>query len=92
MYNSPLSLTSALDWMGGQRHATDVPPPERTRYPLCRRLVGAQGLSERVRKISPPPEFDPRTVHTIAIRYTDYVIPSHSENNNNNNNNNNMSS
>jgi hypothetical protein len=28
-----------------------------------------------VRKISPPPGFDPRTVQAVAIRYTDYATP-----------------
>jgi len=40
---------------------------------LYRRLGGPQGLSGQVRKISPPPEFDPRTVQPIASRYTDYT-------------------
>jgi hypothetical protein len=34
-------------------------PPGKTRYPLYRRLVGPQGRSGLVRKISPPPGFDP---------------------------------
>jgi hypothetical protein len=46
-------------------------PPGNTRYPLYRRLGGPQGRSGQVRKISPPPGFDPRTVQPIAIRYTD---------------------
>jgi hypothetical protein len=33
--------------------------------------VGPQGGSVRVRKISPPPGFDPRTVQPVASRYTD---------------------
>jgi hypothetical protein len=28
-------------------------------------------------KISPPPEFDPRTVQLVAIRHTDWAIPAH---------------
>ena len=44
---------------GGQRHAPATLPPEKTRYPLCRKLGGAQDRSGRVRKISPPPGFDP---------------------------------
>ena len=46
-------------------------PPEKTRYPLYRRLGGPQGQSGQVRKISPPPGFDPRTVQPVASRYTD---------------------
>jgi hypothetical protein len=39
-------------------------PPGKTWYPLYSRLGGPQGRSGQVRKISPPPGFDPRTVHT----------------------------
>jgi hypothetical protein len=55
-------LTSALEGMGGQHHAPAALPPGKTRYPLYRRLGGSQGRSGRVRKISPPPGFDLRTV------------------------------
>ena len=48
-------------------------PPGKTRYPLYRRLGGLQGRSGQVRKISPPPGFDPRTVQPVASRYTDYT-------------------
>jgi bacteriorhodopsin len=41
---------------------------------LYRRLGGPQGWSGRVRKISPPPGFDPRSVQPVAIRYTDWAI------------------
>jgi len=37
-------------------------PPGKTRYPLYRRMGGPQGRSGQVRKISPPPGLDPRTV------------------------------
>jgi hypothetical protein len=56
-----LSLTSALDGVGGQRHAPAALPPGNSRYPLYRRLGGRQGRSEPVRKISPS-WFDPRTI------------------------------
>ena len=48
-------------------------PSEKTRYLLYRRLGGPQGRSGRVRKISSPPGFDPRTVQPVASRYTDYA-------------------
>ena len=48
--------------VGGQRHAPAALPPRKTRYPLYRRLGGPQGRSGQVRKISPPPGLDPRTV------------------------------
>ena len=48
-------------------------PPGKTRYLLYRRLGGPQGQSGHVRKISPPPGFDPRTIQPVASRYTDYA-------------------
>jgi len=45
--------------------------PRETRYQLCKRLDGPQGRSRQVRKISPSPEFDHRTVQPVASRYTD---------------------
>jgi len=48
-------------------------PPGKTRYPLYRRLGGSQGRSGQVRKILPPPGFDPQTVQPIASLYTDYA-------------------
>jgi hypothetical protein len=59
--------------VGGQHHAPAASPPGKTRYSLCRRLGGPQGRSGRVRNISPPPGFDPRTVQTIASCYTDWA-------------------
>ena len=70
-YSSNLSLTSALDGVGGQRHAPADLPTRKTRHPLYKRLGGPQGRSGRMWKISPPLRFDPRTVHPVAIRYTD---------------------
>ena len=61
--------------VGGQRHAPAALPPGKTRYPLYRRLAGPQGRSGRLRKISPAPGFDPRTVQPVASRYTDWAIP-----------------
>jgi len=60
-------------WIGVdcQRHAPDALPPRKTRYPLYRELIGPQGQSGQVRKISPPPGFDPRTAQPVASRYTD---------------------
>jgi hypothetical protein len=75
MYSSTLSLTSALDGVGGQRHAPAALPPGKTRCPFYRRLGGPQHRSGRVRKISPPPGFDPQTVQSVASRSTDCAIP-----------------
>ena len=72
IYSSTLSLTSALDGVGCQRHTPRrFTPTKETRDPLYRRLGGPQDRSGRVRKISPPPGFDPRTVQPVASRYTD---------------------
>jgi hypothetical protein len=59
--------------VGGQHHAPTALPPGNTRYPLYRRLGGPQGRSGRVRKISPPPGFDPRTFQPVVSRYTDWA-------------------
>ena len=61
----------------GQRHVPAATPPGKTQYPLYRRLCGPQSRSERVRKISSPPEFNPRTVQGVESRYTNYAIPGH---------------
>jgi hypothetical protein len=45
-------------------------PPEKTRYPLYRRLGGHQARSGQVRKISPALGFDPLTAQPVASRYT----------------------
>ena len=37
-YSSTLSLTYALDGVGGKRHASAALPRGKTRYPLYRRL------------------------------------------------------
>ena len=72
MYSSTLPSTSALDGGGWSTPRPDrFTPGEGTRYPLYRRLGGPQARSVRVRKISTP-GFDPRTVHPVASRYTDY--------------------
>ena len=68
-FSSTLSLTSALDGVGGQSHAQATLPPGKTRYPLYRRLGGPHGRFGRVRKNSPPPRFDTRTVQPVASGY-----------------------
>jgi len=57
---------------GGQRHASAAISPGMTRYPLYRRLGKPQCLSGRVRKISPLPILDPRTVQPVTSRFTDW--------------------
>ena len=48
-------------------------PRGKTLYVLYMRLGGPQGRSGQVRKISPPPGFDPQTIQPVASRYIDYV-------------------
>ena len=71
-YRFTLSLTPALNGGGwlAPRPGRFTPAKE-TRYPLYRSVSGPQGRSGRVRKISPPPGFDPWTVQPVASRYTD---------------------
>jgi hypothetical protein len=61
--------------VGSQSHVPAALPPVKTRYPFYKRLSGPQGRCGRVRKYHTPPGFDPRTLHPVASRYTDYVIP-----------------
>jgi hypothetical protein len=68
--------------LGARCSGWSTPRPGRftlgkTRYPLNRRLGGHQGRSRRVRKISPPPGFNPRIVQPVASRYTDWATPTH---------------
>ena len=49
-------------------------PPGKTRYPFYRRLGGSQGRSGRMRKVSPPPGFQPRTVQPVASRCNFWAI------------------
>jgi hypothetical protein len=60
--------------VSGQGHDPAALPPGKTRYPLYRRLGGTQTQSGQVRKISPPPEIDSRTVHLVGSRYADYDV------------------
>ena len=63
--------------VGGQRHAPAVLPPGKTRYQIYRGLGGTLGRYGQVRKISPTPGFEPRTVQPVPSRYTDCAIPVH---------------
>ena len=72
-----LLLTSALDggeWLTLPGRFTTV---KENRYLLYRRMGGHQNRSGRLRKISSPPGFDPRTIQPVASHYTYYSIPAH---------------
>ena len=49
----------------GQCHTLDALPLVKTWNPSYRRLGGAQSQSGWVRKISPPPGFDPWTIQPV---------------------------
>ena len=59
--------------MSGQRHAPAALTPGKTRNPLYG-LTPRAGLEGRG-KSHPPLGFDPRTVQSLATRYTDWAIP-----------------
>ena len=59
--------------MGGQRHVPAALPQGKNRYPFG----GPQCQYGRVQKISPSPEFDPRTVQAVPSRYAYWAIPAH---------------
>jgi hypothetical protein len=63
-------------YMGWVVNATppSLYPREREGYPFCRRQDRPQGRFGRMSKILPLPGFDPRTVQTVADRYTDYAM------------------
>jgi hypothetical protein len=75
-YSATLSLTLALDWGGWSTpRAGRFTPGKDTWYPFYRRLDESQGQSGQVRKISPPPEFEPQTFQPLERRYNDNTIP-----------------
>ena len=60
-----------LVWVGRQRHAPAALPPRKTRYHCIGDWVGPRAGLDGCGKFSHPPGFDPRTVQTVASRYTD---------------------
>jgi len=71
MYSSPLPSTSALDGVGGQRHAPAALHRKRTDTHCTGGWVGPKrGLAE-CGKSRPPPGCDSRTVQPVASCYTD---------------------
>jgi hypothetical protein len=63
--------------VGGQHHTLAALPPANTRYSLYRKLGGPPGpvWTDAENLVPPAPGFDPRTVQSVASRYTDYAIP-----------------
>ena len=58
---------------GGQRHAPAALYPGKDPVRIVQEDCGPQGRSGQVRKISPPPRFDPRTLQPVDSGYTDYA-------------------
>jgi len=52
-------------------------PGNVSRCSLCKRLGRPHSRYGQMIKISPPPGFDPRTVHPVANLYTNWAIPAH---------------
>jgi len=52
MYSYTLSLTSAIEGVGGQGNAPAALPPGMNRYPLYRRLGGPQGRYGRAENLA----------------------------------------
>ena len=74
MYSSTLSLTLVLN---GGEWTTPLPghfTPGKDPVPIVQEAGWAPGPSGRVWKISPPQQFDSRTVQPVASRYTDCAI------------------
>jgi hypothetical protein len=57
--------------VGVQPHVPAALPLGMNQYLLFKKLGGPHGRSGRVRKISPPPGFDPPTVQPVASRYAE---------------------
>jgi hypothetical protein len=68
-------VTSALVEDGWSASRPGSFTPGKDLVPIVQEAGWAPGWSGRVRKISLPPGFDPRTVQPMASRYTDWAIP-----------------
>ena len=73
--SSTLSLTSPLDGDGWSTPLLDrFNPGKGFWYEFIGGWVGPQDRTGRVRKISPAPGFDSRTVQSVASRFTDSAV------------------
>ena len=71
---STLSLTSALDGVGGQSHSPCALSQECPSTHCIGGWVSSRAGLDECGKSRPPPEFDPRTVQPVASCYTDCAI------------------
>jgi hypothetical protein len=63
----------ALDGGGWSAQRSGRFTPGKEPVPIVQEGWVGQGRSVRVRKISPPPGLDPRTVQHLASRYADWA-------------------
>ena len=70
-YSSTLSLTFALDGVGGQRHASAALPRERPRTDYIGGSVGSKAGLDGYEKSRPPTGIRSPDHRSIASRYTD---------------------
>ena len=63
--------------VGGQGHAPALPPGKGPGTHRTGGRVDPRAGLDGLGKSRPPPAFDPRTVQSIASRYTDCAIPAH---------------
>jgi hypothetical protein len=63
--------------VGGQRNVPASLPREVSGIHWIGSGVGLRAFLEVTRKISLPPEFDPRSLQPLSSRYTDWAIPAH---------------
>jgi len=76
-YISTLSLTSTLDECGWSMPRPGRFTPGKDPVPILQEAGWAPGAVWTGAKISLPPGFDPRTVQSVASRYTDCAILTH---------------
>jgi hypothetical protein len=79
MCSSTLSSTSALDGMGGQRHAPAALPLWKDPVPILQDAgLAPETVWTGVENLTPV-GFDPRTVQPVLSRCTDWAIVAHQE-------------
>jgi len=66
-------LITELEVVTGQRHASAALNPGKHPVPIVEEVGWAPGPVWTDAENLPPPGFDPRNVHPVASRYTDYA-------------------
>jgi hypothetical protein len=73
MFSSILRSTSALDGVGGQRHAPAALPPGKSPVSIVYEAGWVPGSVWTGAENLDPPGFDPRTGQPVASRNTDWA-------------------